>query len=509
MTWITIKDFEPTGYNSDLPAHSLPPGAITSFSNMHFNNGKLAKLLGYGNIYGTPTVPPYHLQHAYISDDDPWLVYAGLADVYSVYGGTHIKITRTLSAYGTTATNAWTSNVLGGILLLNNGVDVPQFTTLYNIGLQNLTNWPTSWTAQSVRTFREFILALNTTEGTNDYPQVLRWSHPADPGSLPASWDDTNPIYDAGKKPFSETSGTLIDSLPMGAINMVYKSDSAYTMQYVGGQFVFAFNKAFDTGLMSRNAVTEIDGRHVVLTQDDIIIHGGSDPQSIVHRKLRNEIFDSIDSGYRGRCRIVADRNKRQLWVMLPTSGNGWLNTAYLWNWKDNTWGKQDLPNITAATVGAELSSTTVWDSDSESWDIDNTPWNSALAAASQLILASAANTKLYQGNFSNQFDGANFTATAQRVGLDFGTNQIKFVRTLRPRFVGTTAGTTITFGIGRSDDPEDAVEWTDKTFIVGTDREMFPLVRGRYISWRLSVTADAVVALEALDFDIELDGEY
>lgn len=509
MTWITIADFEPAGFVSDLPSRALPPGAITSLSNMHFKNGRLAKTLGYINIYGAPTIAPYHMQHAYYSDNDPWLAYAGLNDVYSIYGNVHTKITRTLSAYGATASNLWTSSVLGGILVLNNGVDVPQYTTAHNVECQNLPTWPSSWTAASVRSYREFLIALSITEGTSDYQQVLRWSHPADPGSVPATWDDTNPNYDAGKKAFSETPGVLVDSYPMGAINMVYKSDSAYTMQYVGGQFVFSFNKAFDTGLMSRNAVADIDGTHVVLTQDDIIIHGGTSPQSIIQRRLRNEIFDSIDSGYRDRCRIAVDRANKQVLVMLPTAGNGWLNTAYVWNYKDNTWGKATLPDISAAAVGAELNSSITWDSDSGSWADDNTPWNNALAASSQLLFANAASTKIFQGNFGYQADGANYAATAERIGLGFGTDKIKLVRTVRPHFVDTVAGTSVTISIGRQMDADDDVEWVSKTLTIGSDREVWPLVRGRYISWRISMTADAPLELESLDFDIEIDGEY
>ena len=510
MAWIEIKQFDQVGLIADQPARSLPLNAVTSITNMGFRNGKLLKLLGYSTVYGTPTVAPYHLQHAETSEGDPWLIYCGLNDVYSYAGNTHTKITRTLSTYAATRNNDWTSTVLGGIVILNEGVNVPQYTTAAAIELLNLPDWPSSWTCASIRAFREYLVALDMTEGGNRYPQKLRWSHPADPGSVPASWDETDTTKDAGTKPFSETPGILIDCLPLGSMNVVYKSDSAYAMQFVGGQFVFAFNKIFDIGIIGRNCVAEVEGQHVFMSNDDIYIHNGGKPQSLLHKKLRDEIFDSMDSAYRSRCRVVADKNRQQVWFFIPTNGTGWLDTAWIWSWRDNTWAKQSMPNLTCASVGGEVDSGQVWDSDTDTWDVDNTVWNNTRAASSQVLLGSALNTKLYQANYLYQAEGINYTNEAERTAIDFGDpNSIKVVRKVRPHFVGMTDGTQVTVSLGSQESPDSAVEWTNQTYTIGQKNELWPRVRGRYIAWKVSMNANDACELESLELDVVKNGIY
>jgi len=510
MTWFDVKQFDQTGVISDQPARSLPLNVVTSLTNCGFQNGKITKLLGYSTVYGTPTVAPYHTQHAETADGDPWIIYAGLADVYTYYGNTHTKITRTLSTYGATAENVWTSTILGGVALLNNGVDVPQYTVNATTQLTSLTAWPATWTCASLRSFREFVIAMDMTESATTYPQKMRWSHPAMAGGLPSTWDETDTTKDAGYKFFSETPGVLVDCMQMGSVNVVYKSDSTYAMQYIGGQNIFSFNKLFDIGVIGRNCIVEIDGSHVFISPDDFLMHRGSNPQSLLHKRLRNEIFDSIDQGYRHRCRVVVDRSRYKVWFLLPTNGTGWLSTAWIWSWRDNTWDKLTIPNISSASVGGEVDSSQVWNSDTGTWDTDNTLWNNTRAATSQVLLGSALNTKLYQMNSTNQFEGVNFTSEVYRTGIDFGDpNSIKTIRKVRPHFNGMTAGTNVTFSIGSQVQPDGVVTWSDETFTIGSDEEVWPYVRGRYLAWKASMTANDVMEIESLEFDVVKNGMY
>lgn len=510
MTWIEVKQFDQVGLISDQPARSLPLNTVTSITNTGFKDGKIAKVLGYASAYGTPTVAPYHIQHTVTADGDPWVIYAGLADVYTYYANTHTKITRTLTAYAATADNVWTSSILGGIAILNDGVDVPQYTANATTQLTSLTAWPSTWTCASLRSFREFLVAIDMTEGGVNYPQKLRWSHPADPGSLPSSWDETDTTKDAGYKAFSETPGILLDSMPMGAVNVVYKSDSAYAMQYIGGQYVFSFNKLFDEGIVGRNAIGEVNGSHVIVTPNDILMHTGSNPQSLLHKKLRNEIYNSITQTHRHRIRVAVDRNKYQVWVCIPTDGTGWLDTAWIWNWRDNTWAKMALPAATCISVGGGVGASMLWSEASLTWDAITGVWNDTRGVTSQVLLGSASNTKLYAMNSGNQFDGSNFTNEVQRTGIDFGdANSIKVIRKLRPHFNGMTNGTQVTISVGSQEYPDSAVTWKDMTYTIGTTKEVWPLVRGRYLAWKASMSANDAMELESLEFDVVKNGMY
>ena len=130
MSWVEIENFDQSGINSDMSPRALPINAVTSVTNMNFQNGKLMKVLGYSTVYGTPTVAPYHLQSVVTAEGYPWLIYCGLADVYTYYNETHTKVTRTLSTYAATKNNDWTSTVLGGIPIINEGINPPQYKRL-------------------------------------------------------------------------------------------------------------------------------------------------------------------------------------------------------------------------------------------------------------------------------------------------------------------------------------------------------------------------------------------
>lgn len=508
--WVELRDFDASGLNSDLPARSLPPNAVTSLTNANMTNGKITKMLGYATVYGTPTVAPYHLQHVYTADGDPWIIYCGLNDVYSYYSATHTKITRTLSAYAATSSNDWTSTVLGGIPIINEGVNVPQYTTSPTTTFLDLSAWAATWTCKSIRAFREYLVAVDMTENATNYPQKLRWSHPADPGSLPSSWDETDTTKDAGYKHFSETPGILIDSLQMGGVHMVYKSDSTYSMQFIGGTYVFSFNKLFDIGIMARNCVVDVEGQHVFMSDEDIYIHNGGKPVSLLHKKLRDEIFDSLDATYKNRCRVVADQNKKQVWFLIPTSATGWLDTAWVWNWRDNTWGKYAIPNLTCASVGGAIDSDATWDSDSGTWDSDSGVWNNVRSIAKQLVWGSAVNTKLYQSNTTYQADGSNYTTEVERQSIDFGDpNSIKVVRKVRAHFNGMQDGTEVTISVGSQEFADSTPEWKAMTYTIGTTQELWHLVRGRYLSWKVSMAANDAMELESLEFDVVKNGLY
>lgn len=510
MAWIELKEFDMGGVNTDLAPRSLPLSSVTGITNVGFSNGKITKLLGYTTVYGTPTVAPYHLQHIINTEGEPWVIYCGLNDIYSYYANTHTKITRTLSAYAAQSNNDWSSTVLGGIVVVNDGSNLPQFTVSPTDQLANLTNWPASWSCKTIRAYREFLIALDMTEGGSDFPQKLRWSDAAVPGSVPSSWSATDPTKLAGTKYFAETPGVLIDCLPMGSANVVYKSDSAYVMQFVGGAYKFTFNKIFDIGIIGRNCVAEVEGQHVFMSYNDIYIHNGGKPQSLLHKKLRGEIFDSMDSAYRGRSRVVADTSRKQVWFMIPTNGTGWLDTAWIWNWRDNTWGKMELPNLTCVSVGGEVGASQAWDIDTGTWDSDNTFWNNIQNVSAQLLIGSALNTKLYQGNYLYQAEGVNYTSEVERTGIDFGdSNSIKVVRKVRPHFNNMTAGTQVTISVGSQEFSDSTPVWKDMTYTIGSTQEVWPLVRGRYISWKASMSANDAMELESLEFDVVKNGSY
>ena len=119
MQKISVRDVGQYGVLQDLSEHELPNNAWTDCGNIRFLDGYANQFSGHGQIYGTPSVVPYHLLPVQIAGTRYW-IYCSLEKIYVVTGdpGTHTNLTRQTAAvdvdYSATD-NSWTSTVLGGI----------------------------------------------------------------------------------------------------------------------------------------------------------------------------------------------------------------------------------------------------------------------------------------------------------------------------------------------------------------------------------------------------------
>ena len=216
------------GVNRDLSAHELPNNAWTNALNIRFVDGMAAQVLGYKELYPSASVIPYHLLPVDVAGIRTW-IYAGAAKMYTVVNGSvHTNITRQTTGVDvdyTAVRNSWTSSVLGGIPILNNGFDAPQMWALTGKATA-LTNWPANNTASAMRTYKNSLIALNITKSGTNYPYMVKWSHPADAGTVPTTWDVADASKDAGEYDLSEGYDTIVDGLPLRDSFIIYKQSS-------------------------------------------------------------------------------------------------------------------------------------------------------------------------------------------------------------------------------------------------------------------------------------------
>ncbi|CUI02613.1 Phage protein [Janthinobacterium sp. CG23_2] len=208
MPIFKVPDAGAVGVIKDVSQHKLPPNAWTDASNMRFLDGSVRQFYGHGPVYGTPAETPLHVVPVNIGAARYWL-YAGAQKIYAVtaVGGvdTHTNITRQTASVDVNyagAPNAWTSTVLSGIPILNAGnlTDPPQ---RWNLNVANrcvtLDNWPAATFCKSMRAYKNFLVALHVTRAGQTFPYMVKWSHPADPGGVPISWDQNDGTKDAAK----------------------------------------------------------------------------------------------------------------------------------------------------------------------------------------------------------------------------------------------------------------------------------------------------------------------
>lgn len=519
MAIIKFRQVGAAGLSLDVSPNDAPAlpqrWEWTGAQNMRFGEGYAEMFLGHTSPHGAPTVTPYGVFFTN-SASGLYEVYAGLTKIYAVADVTHTDITRALGNYTGTAADKWNGCSLSDILIMNNGVDDPQFWA-GNVATPaaKLTNWPATTKCKVMRSFEGALVALNVTEGATNFKSMVRVSTSADPGTLPASWDYTLTTNDSirveGK--LSETPDAIVDGLQLGNQFMIYKDNSTYAMRLVGGEQVYDFtNVSREFGALAVNCVTAFPGGHAVFSDGDLVVNSGAgDPQSIAQNRLRRWLFNNLDTDNRAKSFALTNKHRNEVWFCFPSVGSTWCNQAVVWNYKENTFGVRDLPNLAHADAGViNVTSVDTWDSRTDTWDQAYQTWGvNEYSRATKRVMMASTDTGLYLADVGISFAGAAMTSSVEHTGMDFGEpNRVKLCKGVRLR-VDAPAGTVINVYVGSQDDLEDGIAWgAPMPFTVGTDTKVDPLVSGAYLAIKFETTAQAPWRISQFDLDIDDLGE-
>jgi len=522
--YVSIYNTGKRGIVKDIPAYDLPPEAWSDGQNVRFKDLSAMKCNGY-SLAATPSVAPYALFYC-PSEGVRYWVYAGLEKIYAIAGASQAEITRASGNYAGGILDIWNGAMFHGMLVITNGVDNPQVWNPPSLSqrLVDLPNWPANTVAKVIRPFKNFLIALDVTKsGTRD-SRLVKWSHTADPGTLPSSWDETDASKDAGEVTLAEGEDQLIDALQLGDANIIYTELSAWKQTLSGTSSIFNFRKAFETvGMLAQGCGVRFGKRHFVVTQDDIVVHDGTTVQSVADVAMRKWFFQNLDSSTFYLTRAVAHRDNKEIWVCFPSSG-ALLDMALVWNWVENTWSIRELPDIRSVTEAIyEIGATEdLWDSGADlTWDEESTKqWGMGRMSPVNSILMSPADTSgIVLVDSSYQAKGSNFRSYLERTDLAVAgmsregqiivdPTKVKMLIGIAPRVIAD-AGTELTIYVGSQDDPGGDVDWAEPvTFKVGTDTYKCVYRTGRYLAVRFEETADAAWKLQGYDLDVVPLGE-
>lgn len=498
----TIGQVGAVGVNRDASPHELPPNVWTHALNIRFDDGVAYQTLGHLSVMGTPSVVPYHIMPLTVSGATHWL-YAGANKIYDVTGSTHTNITRQTAGVDvnyTAARNEWTSCMIGGIPVLNNGTDAPQEWLLTG-KCTALSNWPANTTCASMRAYRNFLIALDITKSGNRYPYMVKWSNRAEPGSVPSTWDETDETDDAGEFDLSEGHDYIIDGLALRDSFMIYRRNSIWRMDETGDVYVFRFSKVMGTsGALNRNCISEIDGFHFVLTNEDVILHDGQQSKSILNTVARRFLFSDIDSTSSDVAFVFKNPYYNEMYVCYPSQGSSVCDKALVWNWETKAVSFRDMPNINHAAPGPVDVSTAgvTWSTVTSTWAASTRTWdNPGATIDSTRTLMASNDTKLFVLDETFAFDGTAIDAVLQRQSLPLGDDdRQKILRGVKPRITGEDGGTVLVY-LGGADDPYEAPTFgTAITYTIGTTtwahgfyQSRYPAVKfetGTATNWRL-----------------------
>lgn len=522
MPTVDINDLGSVGVIKDQPAYQLPPEAWSLGENVRIIDESIGRIGGYTQIFGTPTVTPHFLLPVNTPAAQLW-IYTSLTKAYVTDGTTHSNITRSSGGSDTDYTaatgQAWNATILGGVPILNNGSDLPQFWAPQTTAtrLQDLTNFPSTMRSRVIRAFGPYLFALNNTISSSNDPHNIRWSHPADPGNIPSSWDITDPTVDAGSINLPDVeSGIILDGLPLQGRFYVYKENSVWRLRGVGGRFIFEEDAFLETiGLLCTRgvAVTGDGKRHIFMGQDDMWLHDGNNAVAILSKKHKRTLFSAIDVTNFMTSFYTIFPLRDEAWFCYPETGNSFPNRAMIVNYKTGQITEGDCNWRHSAPGVTMTSDTELWSTASGDWDSDTSAWSTA--ARRKVVLVNTAAIKFFLMDDGTTRDGTSFTGTVQRTGLgiigrkrggewieDF--EQRKLVTRIWPKVTGGA----VSVRVGSAARPEGAVTWSvAQTFDPSTQLYLDVLTEGAAIAIEFSGTTP--FKIDGYKIDMNLTGKF
>ena len=503
-----VNELGAIGYVADKEPHTLPPNAWSDMQNTRCVDRSIASFAGHESFSTITELPETMLTVK--TGQQSFIVYAGASDIYSVIGGNE-----TVIGSGFATSGKWDSCVLGGVGIINSFANNPQYWggSGSTVDLPYDTTGDTTclWSdvgmkAKVIRSFRFHLVAMNIEDCDGYNSRKVHWSTPADPGTVPVTWDITKADYGAGQNELSETPGAIIDGLSLRDTFQIYKEDAIYSMTFTGDRYLFNFRVVTTSyGLFARNCVCDVGGRHVFVGDGDIYIYDGTNFDSIADERVKDLFFNDVSRTYKDNCFVTYYERTGEVWLCYPSANNIACNKALIWNSKDNTWSPRELPGVTAGTFGV-VDRSSGWDYDDgdgngpytygSRWDAAITSYGAFLDDSpykESLILGGA--TDLFEMDRTNTADGVDMACYARREALDLG-DKADWHMVLEAYI--HAEGDPFNVRVGSMENINGAITWSDyQSFDPSTDYRLNFRVTGRLhaiefqseddVSWKVS----------------------
>lgn len=383
-------------------------------------------------------------------------------------------------------------------------------------------DWNPKDSCAIIRSYNDFLIALNITKDTKEYPTMVKWCHPLQYSPDPTSgivWAIDDPTKLSGENPIGEMKTPLRDGLPLGRSFVLYSQDQVWTMDYTGAGSVFNFRKIFSTGgIIATNCVVEVEAKHFVFGEDDLYVHDGMSIRSISDERVRKYVYQHMDRDKRDSFFVHHDSNLNLIYFGyvskedgLAYPGTEHCNTAAVYNYRNNTWSFMDMPNVCGGAetslgisqAGFAPNSTTL------------TPRVSVMLGATDLT-NNLTESRVYAVDTPNS-GVVNIPAhpetvkpvILERIGIDldkeanFELRSYKIVKCLTPQVIYAGTEGRLTFQVGASDFMEGNVNWQEPLiFDHRTDYKVDTRAAGRYLALR--VTTDSPDLFKWIGYDVE-----
>jgi len=534
MANLPVRDLGSTGVITDVDPFNLPFNAFTRAKNVRFQSGRVSRSPVFRTIKDSISFSPQHLHG--INSSTGFDTVIVVSDDWEIHEyGSGSLTDRSGSISGSTSPKAYTSSSLADVTYINRVDRVPVYRAPSGTNFADLPNWTSTHRCASLRSYGDFLVACNMTEGSTNYPNRVKWSNIATANAVPDSWDPTDTTKSAGFNDLVQMTTPIIDAATLGSNLMIYSSDQVWQMEFVGGQFIFNFRKVFaDAGIINQNCVVEIERKHFVFDSNDIYINDGVSRTSIADQRVKDYIFSSLNNSLTDRCFVAHDEDLEEIYFcyvsgddMVPSGfpNTTGCNRAAVYNYRDKTWSFVDLPNVYSST-SANVSSVNTYATASQTYaNIGGTYYSQEAGYDAHLLMAGRtdsangiASNKLWgvdladAGSLTFPLDTtANKAIKLERVGIDLDESQLpltgyKAISKISPQIETGNSDKSFVFTFGAAQLPTDVPTFgASQTLDISSGYKIDTRTSGRYLSYKVDITDNKDFSFSG--FDVEIFG--
>ena len=179
----------------------------------------------------------------------------------------------------------------------------------------------------------------------DEYRDKVWWSHPAEPDGIPFSWRPTSQQRDsiAGWVSLGR-GGAIVGGESLRDSFVIYSEDAMNVMDYVGDALGWRRRTVSGSAnLMGKEGVVEVKGQQYFIGRDDIMAFDGNTMQSIVHNRLRTRLAANVNNERRSKSWAAHYESFNEVWFAVPSATAQFPDLAYVFNYRDGTWGVRHL----------------------------------------------------------------------------------------------------------------------------------------------------------------------
>lgn len=359
-----------SGINIESPAEYIDSQSLRSSTNFEINRGLLRKRSGETEL-GAPhaTAPTEIVAGRELTREDvKYNVRIGLDKIekYDAANDTWDDITGSDLTGATTDLIDTALPLLSGkeILCITNNKDaIRKWTASGNTA--DLGGTPPI--CKFIQEYRTYLVCANIGGGT-DISQRVQWSDTADP----ENWSSGN----SGAVDLIEDGGEITGLNIFANYVAVHKRGSIYLGYLVSSTDVFRFDrKATGRGTIANNTIVNLPtGEQIFLASDGIAVFNGVSA-TLIEAPINEEIRDEMDDSLAYKSWAVLVKDKDEVWMGIPLSGQASPETVYKFNYKTRVLYKDSRTGASAAWVGS-ASAGKEWNDVVGTWDAQTVRWN-------------------------------------------------------------------------------------------------------------------------------------